>query len=163
MKVVQGKECKDINKSHCKTANTTAKTLLGSSAAVFTDLRIAYAGLTYKLYGTESDSSNDALENQMQAWLAKCMPLAKMSRSPAFLAQCCANYLSISQLPAACRQEVPITASNHEQHVAPSPERAQDRATSKSDHVIDTRSIVLRVLPLLVRIYSKFEAPTPMW
>jgi Telomere resolvase len=160
MKVVQGKECKDINKSHCKTANTAAKNLLGCSSAVFTDLRVAYAALTYKLYGTEAASSNKDLDSQMQAWLDKCMPLTKLSRSPAFLAQCWATYL---QLPAACRREVPVTASNHEQHVAaPSDERAQDKATSKSDHVIDTRSIVLRVLPLLVRMYCKSEAHTPV-
>ena len=100
LKVVQSKECKDINKSHCKTANTAAKTLLGCSTAVFTDLRIAYAALTYKSHGNGSDS-HEALERHMQAWLAQCLPLTKLSKSPAFLAQCCATHLAHAQLPAA--------------------------------------------------------------
>jgi hypothetical protein len=94
MKVVQDKECKDINKSNCKTANTAAKTLLGCRAAVFTDLRVAYVALTFKLYANRVDDINEALERQMIAWLAKCMPLAKVSTSPAFLAQCCAAHLA---------------------------------------------------------------------
>jgi hypothetical protein len=98
LKVVQNKEYKDINKSHCKTANTAAKNLLGCSTAVFTDLRIAYVALTYKLYGNRVDDINEALERQMIAWLANCMPLAKLSTSPAFSAQCCATYLASSQL-----------------------------------------------------------------
>eukprot|EP00953_Heterococcus_sp_UTEX-ZZ885_P012553 7201-Heterococcus_DN1.PRE.1 len=108
VKVVQGKECKDINKSHCKTANTAAKTLLGCSTAVFTDLRLAYAALAYKLYNNESSTSNEALERQMQAWLAQCLPLTRLSRSPAFLAQCCATYLALSQLPAAYHREASV-------------------------------------------------------
>eukprot|EP00953_Heterococcus_sp_UTEX-ZZ885_P010624 6203-Heterococcus_DN1.PRE.1 len=150
LKKVQGKECKDINKSHCKTANTAAKTLLGCSTAVFTDLRVAYAALTYKLYGNESDGSNEALDRQMKAWLANCMPLTKLSRSPAFFAQCCATYLVLSQLPAAYHREASVAVNNHVHHETPPTERFQ--VTSNSGHVVDTRSSVLRVLPLLMRM-----------
>jgi hypothetical protein len=163
MKVVQGKECKDINKSHCKTANTAAKTLLGCNTGVFTDLRVAYAALTYKLHGHESGSSNGALERQMQAWLAKCLPLTKLSTSPAFLTQCCAAHLATMQVPDSCRGEASVDVNNHDHHIAPAPiERAQVQSTANRDYVSDTRSIVLRVLPLLVRMYCKPEAHTPM-
>jgi Telomere resolvase len=160
MKVVQGKECKDINKSHCKTANTAAKTLLGCSTAVFTDLRLAYAALAYKLYNNESSTSNEALERQMQAWLAQCLPLTKLSRSPAFLAQCCATYLALSQLPAAYHREASVAVNTHVHHEAAPPERFQ--VPSNSGHVVGKRSILLRLLPLLVRVYCKFGARTPM-
>jgi hypothetical protein len=161
LKVVQSKECKDINKSHCKTANTAAKTLLGCSTAVFTDLRIAYVALTFKLYGNRVDDINEALERQMIAWLANCMPLAKLSTSPAFFAQCCATYLASSQLPAICHHKVSVAANNHHQHAAAHPdERAQLKATAKIDKITDTRSIVLKVLPLLVRMYCKAETCT---
>jgi hypothetical protein len=93
MKSMQGKDCKDINKSHCKTANTAAKTLLSCSTAVFTDLRIAYTALTFKLYAIRPEGSSDALSSQMKEWLAQCLPLAKLGTSPTFLAQCCTTLL----------------------------------------------------------------------
>jgi Telomere resolvase len=159
VKVVQDKECKDINKSHCKTANTAAKTLLGCSTAVFTDLRVAYAALTYKLYGNESSTSNEALERQMQAWLAQCLPLTKLSRSRAFLTHCSVMYLAFPQSPAACHRAVSVAASNHDQHVAVLPdELAQRKATGELKQVKDAHSTVLKVLPLLVRMYCKAEA-----
>jgi hypothetical protein len=138
MKVVQGKECKDINKSHCKTANTAAKTMLECSTVVFTDLRVAYAALTYKLHGTEAESSNEALESQMKAWLATCMPLSKLGRSPAFLAQCCATYLALSLSPAAYHRAGSVTVDNHVGH--------------GPKDLMSANSIVLKVLPLLLRI-----------
>jgi hypothetical protein len=160
-KVVQSKECKDINKSHCKTANTAAKTLLGSSNVVFTDLRIAYVALTFKLHGHESGSSNGALERQMQAWLAKCLPLTKLSKSPAFLAQCCAAHLALSQLPAACHLAVSLAAANHRRNVAASP-HDRDPAAAQPRDIVDTHSIVLKVLPLLVRMCCKAEAASTL-
>jgi Telomere resolvase len=159
MKVVQGKQCKDINKSHCKTANTAAKNLLGCSTAVFTDLRVAYAALTFELYGNESQGSNEALESQMHTWLVKCLPLSKLGRSPSFLTQCCSTYLALSQLPAARHQEASVDI-HYAQHVAPSPdERALAQSSAKRVYISDTRSIVLRLLPLLVRMYGKSAAP----
>jgi hypothetical protein len=160
LKVVQDKECKDINKSHCKTANTAAKTLLGCRAVVFTDLRVAYVALTFKLYANRTDDINEALDRQMKAWLANCMPLAKLSKSPAFLAQCCATYLASLQLPASCRREVSVAAAARAQHVAP-PRHERDSA-AEPVKIMDTHSIVLKVLPLLVRRYCKAEAATTL-
>ena len=84
---------------------------------MFTDLRIAYVALTFKLYGNSVDDINEALERQMIAWLANCMPLAKLSTSPAFLAECCATYLAHAQLPSVCRREVSVAAANHGRNV----------------------------------------------
>jgi hypothetical protein len=152
LKVVPSKECKDINKSHCKTANTAAKTLLGCSTAVFTDLRIAYVALTFKLYGNRVDDINEALERQMIAWLANCMPLAKLSTSPAFFAQCCATYLATPQVPDSCRREASVAAANRERGVA-APAHERDLAAAEPRKIMDTHSIVLKVLPLLVHMY----------
>jgi hypothetical protein len=152
LKVVQSKECKDINKSHCKTANTAAKNLLGCSTAVFTDLRIAYVALTFRLYGNRPDSINEALERQMKAWLEQCLPLAKLSKSPAFLAQCCATYLASSQLPASCRREVSVAVAYRDSCAGALPHE-RDAAAAEPRKIMDTHSIVLKVLPLLVRMY----------
>jgi hypothetical protein len=152
LKVVQSQECKDINKSHCKTANTAAKNLLGCSTAVFTDLRIAYVALTFKLYGNRVDNINEALERQMIEWLTNCMPLAKMSRSPAFLAQCCATYLATPQVPDSCRREVSVAVAYRESCVG-APPHERDSAAAEPRKIMDTHSIVLKVLPLLVHMY----------
>ena len=62
--------------------------------------------------------------------------------------------LTDSQLPAACRREAPLTANNCQHYEATTPDKgAQMEATSKTACVIDTRSIVLKILPLLVHMY----------
>jgi hypothetical protein len=149
---VQSKECKDINKSHCKTANTAAKTLLGCSTAVFTDLRIAYDALTFKLHGNRADSINEALDRQTKAWLAQCLPLTKLSKSPAFLAQCCATYLATPQVPDSCRWEVSVAVAYRKSCVG-APPHERDSAAAEPKKIMDTHSIVLKVLPLLVHMY----------
>ena len=86
MKAADGKQCKQVNKSHCKTANTAAKALLGCSTAVFTDLRAYYAALTYTMSANRKLDSTPATE--LQAWTAECMPLTRITKSVAFIAKC---------------------------------------------------------------------------
>eukprot|EP00953_Heterococcus_sp_UTEX-ZZ885_P013539 7736-Heterococcus_DN1.PRE.1 len=111
---------------------------IDTAAAVFTNLRVAYAALTCKLYGNESNTINEALERQMQAWLAQCLPLTKLSKSPVFLNQCCAICLALSLSPAACHRAGSVTVDNH---VGQGPK-----------DLMSANSIVLKVLPLLLRI-----------
>ena len=75
-----------MNKSHCKTANTAAKALLGCSTAVFTDLRAHYAALTYTMCA--SDKFDSAPATEMKEWVSTCMPLTRITKSAAFVAKC---------------------------------------------------------------------------
>ena len=94
---VEANSCKEINKSHCKTANTAAKSVLCSSSAVFSDLRAAYAALTFAQYGQKGKSNGDQLRinTDMKDWINECMPLASVTKAAAFRAKCCSTYLEM--------------------------------------------------------------------
>jgi Telomere resolvase len=151
LKLVQGKECKDINKSHCKTANTAAKTMLGCSTAVFTDLRVAYAALAYNLHSKEPSTSNEALERQMQAWLAQCLPCTKSNRSRAFLTQCCDTYFALAALQSFADDPHAPVAQDGSQGAQENNARREFRKFGTHK----TSALVCRVLTLLIRLTLK--------
>jgi hypothetical protein len=72
-----------INRSHCKTANTAAKALLGDKTAVFTDLRAAYV-----VHSFQKTQTAPATAVNLQAWAAQCLPLSRLPTAPLFLQKC---------------------------------------------------------------------------
>ena len=77
--------CKTVNNSHCKTANTAAKALLGCRERVFSDLRVAYAVLTFASY---ANRTADGAAPALPEWIRSCMPQCRMAMSSAFVDKC---------------------------------------------------------------------------
>ena len=82
--------CQAINNSHCKTVNAAAKALLGGEQYMFTDLRVAYAVLTFMRYGKtpEAADGSDICESALTAWILRCMPLCRLARNARFRGKC---------------------------------------------------------------------------
>jgi hypothetical protein len=76
---------KAINRSHCKTANTAAKALLGDKRAVFTDLRAAYVVHTF---AANHHAAVPPTATRLAAWAVQCLPLSKLATAPQFLQKC---------------------------------------------------------------------------
>ena len=76
---------KAINRSHCKTANTAAKTLLETKGAVFTDLRALYVVHTFVL---NHHAAVPVTTGRLRDWAAQCLPLSKLATAPQFLQRC---------------------------------------------------------------------------
>ncbi|KAG5182760.1 hypothetical protein JKP88DRAFT_245376 [Tribonema minus] len=89
---------KDIYKGHCKTANTAAKALLGGQHYVFTDLRVAYAIITYHMYGASSAGAVSCNGSDgLKQWIPQCLPQTRVAGATAFIDKCCRAHLNASK------------------------------------------------------------------